>query len=140
MGERTVAILFVACVSPLGCRSLLGIHGASPAERAKVTQLVGPVEERAVPLRIALQVIIDKAKTPVTVDVCSALLDTPVTIVTELHQELGSLVLGAGMQVGAPVRLFIGQHGEWGHPTLFCPGRKGGDISTLRPTPRQGEP
>lgn len=120
----TALLLFGAELS-LGCRSLLGIRSASGAERAKVTQLVGPLEQRAVPLQSALQAVVDSATTPVRIDVCSSLLDAPVTIVTVWPVQLGSVVLAAGMQLGAPVRLFVGEHGEIARPSLFCPDRKG---------------
>jgi hypothetical protein len=119
---------------------MFGIHPASAAERQKVEQMIGPVEERGVPLRTALQAILDKAKTPASVDVCNPMLDMPVTIVTELPTKLGTLVLGAGMQLGAAVILFQGEHGEAARPRLFCPGHEQSGFSRLTSNSGKGGP
>ena len=74
--------------------------------------------------------IIDAAPLPVKIDVCTTLQQAPVTVITTSQEELGVLVRGAAMQVGTPLRLFIGHHGEVAHPTLFCPER-GGTLTTI---------
>jgi hypothetical protein len=123
-------IFAVAIAATVSCRSWLGVHGASKADREKVQQLVGPIDERGVPLERALETIVERAALPVRIDVCVSLKDAPVTIITTKPEPLGVLVAGASMQVGAPFRLFLGQHGEVAHPTVFCPGH-GGTLVTI---------
>jgi hypothetical protein len=125
-------LAMVVAVTP-SCRSWLGVHGASKSERSKIQQLVGPVDQRAVPLRRALKVIVEAASLPVRIDVCTSLADAPVTIVTTQSQQFGVLVAGASMQVGTPFRLFLGNHGELARPTLFCPERSG-TLTTIEKT------
>jgi len=121
MPRTRIAVLVVASISAVGCGAILGIPHASKADRARIHQYVGPVSQRAVPLREALRVVAESASLPVTIDICASLAEVPVTIVTTQHQELGTLVQAAAFQVGAPVRLFMGHHGEIARPTLFCP-------------------
>jgi hypothetical protein len=132
MKERSVRrppslllLLAVATAATVSCRSWLGIHSASKADREKIQQLVGPVDLRGMPLKHALESIVRDAPLPVRIDLCESLQDTPVTLVTTMPEQLGVLVAGASMQVGAPFRLFLGHHGEVARPTVFCPGRSG---------------
>jgi hypothetical protein len=128
--RRAIPLLVIgfACLG-VSC-AILGSRSASSAERAKIDQLVGPLSQRAVPLRAALAAIVDAAPLPVKIDVCTSLEEEPVTILTLSPEEFGVLVRGVAMQVGAPLRLFIGHHGEVAHPTLFCPER-GGTLATI---------
>jgi hypothetical protein len=70
------------------------------------------------------------APRPVTIEVCAALADSPVTVVTTRPEQLGVILKGAAMQVGAPILLFVGEHGEVARPTLFC--RNGGDYVSIQ--------
>ena len=106
----------------MACRSWLGIHEASAAERAKATQLVGPFELRDVSLERALQALVDGASIPVTVAACSTLGPTRVTVATVERQPLGELVRELGVQLGAHVRVFVGHHSEVARPTIYCSG------------------
>ena len=78
--------------------------------------------------------MIEAAPLPVKIDVCAALQQAPVTIITTSPEALGVLVRGAAMQVGTPLRLFIGHHGEVARPTLSCPER-GGTLATIAKGP-----
>jgi hypothetical protein len=126
-------VFFIVIVPFLvaSCGFLFGSRSASKAERAKIGQLVPPLSQRGVPLKMALAAIVDAAPLPVEIDVCDSLEQMPVTIITTTHVELGVLVRGAAMQAGAPLRLFIGHHGEVAHPTLFCPD-DAGTLTTIR--------
>ena len=79
---------------------------------------------------MALAAIVEIASLPVKVDICGDLQEAPVTLITTTPLSLGVLVRGAAMQVGAPVRLFIGEHGEVARPTIFCP-QGGGTLITV---------
>jgi len=109
---------------------MLGSQHASASERAKIEQLIPPLDQRSVPLRTALAAIVDAASLPVRVDVCAGRQEWPVTIITTSPEELGALIQGVAIQVGTPLRLFIGNHGEVAHPTLFCPER-GSTLTTI---------
>ena len=123
------AVTLVLCAgSGTACRSFLGIRSASKAEREKIAQPVGPFDERGVSLRVALQTFVNGARLRVPIDACPALLDRPVTIVTPGPQSLESVVRDAAMQVGASVRMFVGEHGELARPSLSCP--QPGETST----------
>jgi hypothetical protein len=131
--RRTSLLLVVTSVGMASC-AIMGSRSASRSERAKIAQLVPPLKHRGVPLRDALAAIIDAAPLPVTIDVCAALQQAPVTVITTSPEQLGVLVRGVAMQVGTPLRLFIGHHGEVAHPTLFCPER-GGTLATIAKGP-----
>jgi hypothetical protein len=123
--------LAIAIVVTQACTTF-GAGGPSRAARARVEQLVGPLSLRNAPLREALMTISNGARLPVAIAVCASLAETPVTIVTTAHQQLGVLVTAAAVQVGAPIRLFVGQHGETPRPTLFCPEPSGELTLILR--------
>jgi hypothetical protein len=112
-------VAFVSLIEP-GCRAFVP-RGPSDSARAKVSQMIGPVEQREVPLRLAVAAVAEMAPQPVTIEVCAAFADSRVTVVTTRPEELGVILKGAAMQVGAPILLFVGEHGEVARPTLFCP-------------------
>jgi len=108
---------------------MLGIRGATTSEKAKIHQRVGPIAQRGVALQDVLLVIAESAAIPVPIDVCAALADERVTLVTTQPEDLGLLVQGMALQVGAPVRLFLGHHGEVARPTIFCPDGHGALVA-----------
>jgi hypothetical protein len=121
----TLALVSVISAGATGCRTMLGIHGATKSEEAKIHQRVGPIDQRGVALHDLLRVIANSASLPVVIDVCAALANERVTVVTTQAEDLGLLVQSAALQVGAPVRLLLGNHGEVARPTLFCPDGRG---------------
>jgi hypothetical protein len=129
-------VAFLLIVVPMAvassCGFLLEHRSASKSERAKIEQLVSPLSHRGAPLRSALAAIVEAAPLPVKVDICGDLQEAPVTIITTTPLSLGVLVRGAAMQVGAPVRLFIGEHGEVARPTIFCPQGDGTLITVAK--------
>ena len=122
----------VAGLVLVGSACACGSARATKSDIARIEQLVGPVSQRAVPLRTALEAIVEAAPLAVRVDVCSSLQDIPVTVITRVPEELGVLVTGVAMQVDAPFRLYIGHHAEVARPTIYCPEREGSLVTIGR--------
>jgi hypothetical protein len=129
MRERLALAAPVAALVLAGSGCALGSAHATKSDIARIEQLVGPLNQRAVPLRTALTAIIEAAPLALRVDVCSSLQDIPVTVITHGSEELGVLVTGVAMQVDAPFRLYIGHHAEVARPTIYCPEREGSLVT-----------
>jgi hypothetical protein len=78
-----------------------------------------------------LEKLAASAAIPVEMDMCGSLADVQVTLVTTGPEELGGLLHALAVQLGVPVRLFVGQHAEVARPTLFCPRDKSDTLATI---------